>query len=365
MLVASQGDIRIEAWNASKGLDYRCPECAEEVILKQGQKVIHHFSHRAKSNCSSGETMSHLLGKRVLHESFAGRAGFSAHVEFPIETLHGDRRADIIVADQRNEMYALEIQHSPIDVDMLYKRSLSYMSIGIRPIWIPFLKPSERQEIFEHRDHEGVAWLDKTVLSPWMKWIHAFNYGHLWLFDEVDRVLWKATKQPHHLLMESDWNGGYSYRRKSKRWSDLKLEGPYLPSELELKPTSRAMHHRMSGGMNFPSGKSATLEPIKRTGAAKRLKELLAENRFQRDINARRLHLREIWARGDEFQWWHFVYNDNDRHTGLSRDERMTLYERRKSLFDIHPYGNGMPEKDWDEIKHIDTKLRINRGEDF
>lgn len=46
-----------------------CPSCGEELIARKGKKVIHHFAHKSKINCSYGyQTSLHLLAKEILLE---------------------------------------------------------------------------------------------------------------------------------------------------------------------------------------------------------------------------------------------------------------------------------------------------------
>lgn len=46
-----------------------CPGCGEELIAKKGNKMTHHFAHKANSECLSGyQTSLHLLAKDILLE---------------------------------------------------------------------------------------------------------------------------------------------------------------------------------------------------------------------------------------------------------------------------------------------------------
>ena len=55
--------------NAIKGEKYKCFECNDDIIFKKGVKVIPHFSHKPKSNCSyfsNGESDEHKNAKIIL-----------------------------------------------------------------------------------------------------------------------------------------------------------------------------------------------------------------------------------------------------------------------------------------------------------
>jgi ribosomal protein L37AE/L43A len=48
---------------------FTCMECEEEVILKQGTQLRHHYAHKAEGRCvASGESALHALGKYIFKE---------------------------------------------------------------------------------------------------------------------------------------------------------------------------------------------------------------------------------------------------------------------------------------------------------
>jgi hypothetical protein len=58
--------------NAIKGQRYECPECNEELILKKGNKRVHHFSHKKNSSCTyldkPSESYQHLGAKHLIRD---------------------------------------------------------------------------------------------------------------------------------------------------------------------------------------------------------------------------------------------------------------------------------------------------------
>ena len=47
-----------------------CPQCGGRLVAKKGQKVIHHFAHHVKQDCTYGyQTSLHLLAKEILDEA--------------------------------------------------------------------------------------------------------------------------------------------------------------------------------------------------------------------------------------------------------------------------------------------------------
>lgn len=112
MLVANLGGMRIDSASAKRGPEYRCPKCSGIVILKQGRKVIEHFAHKPPTDCSwaTGETRAHLEAKALVQAALTGR-GLKAEVEFVVNTLPGDRRADVMAWSPKGLQIAFELQH--------------------------------------------------------------------------------------------------------------------------------------------------------------------------------------------------------------------------------------------------------------
>lgn len=85
MLVAQLDTRRIEAREAARGPDYRCPECGRMVILKKGRIVTHHFAHKPPVDCAwgRGESHAHREAKTLFRDEFA-RRGYRTEVEHEI-----------------------------------------------------------------------------------------------------------------------------------------------------------------------------------------------------------------------------------------------------------------------------------------
>ena len=92
MLIAEQGGTRKIATYSHKGEPYFCPECKEEVVLRKGKILTHHFAHKSTSNCSrsKGESKEHLRAKILIYE-WALAKKMNCELEMPLETPLGKR----------------------------------------------------------------------------------------------------------------------------------------------------------------------------------------------------------------------------------------------------------------------------------
>ncbi len=97
MLTAELEGNRIDALTAERGPSYFCPKCKDEVVLKKGRKVVHHFAHKPPTDCTwaKGETRAHMESKVLVADAFKKR-GLRAELGFVVKTLPGDRRADVM-----------------------------------------------------------------------------------------------------------------------------------------------------------------------------------------------------------------------------------------------------------------------------
>jgi len=115
--------------------NFYCPICREEVVLRLGNKRIHHFAHKKDSLCRmeyEPESAYHLQGKKDLF-IWLKNQGLTVEVEPYIQRIH--QRPDILVRKGR-KTYALEFQCSPISEELFQKRTSSYLKAGIHPVWI-------------------------------------------------------------------------------------------------------------------------------------------------------------------------------------------------------------------------------------
>lgn len=261
MLVALLEQQRIVAAGAKKGPTYYCPGCAQEVILRQGRKVIHHFAHKPPVSCSwaMGETKLHLRAKELFYEFFKGQ-GRQVDIELPLAARQ--LRADVFVTGNNNQQVAFELQHSSIGPTEIEQRTSLYFQHGITLIWIPLFRPDKLD--FE-RSKDGMI-VKRYSPKPFERWIHGFNFGHIWYFDPENSHLWHGKFEKSMIdVPVSEWyeSGGEhvsvgGYERISKRWKKLMLCGPY-PLEAVVFKIKRREESRF-GTHWYPGGNILSIE---------------------------------------------------------------------------------------------------------
>lgn len=266
MLVANLGDMRIDAASAKRGPEYRCPKCSGIVILKQGRKVIEHFAHKPPTDCSwaTGETRAHLEAKALVQAALTGR-GLKAEVEFVVNTLPGDRRADVMAWSPKGLQIAFELQHTAIDLNEIEARASSYGRAGIAQIWIPFLK----DVVWKDGEPRHGGWfVERYSPRPFERWVHGFNGKHgLWMYDPAKKEFWLGRMAGHQIYVEeTTWyseggeeNYGGGFNRWSKRYKELTLEGPHKADKLLIKVEARKAF--ATKDYTWPAGRIARLIP--------------------------------------------------------------------------------------------------------
>lgn len=251
MLVAHLNGERVIASRDGKpGLDYRCqnPECRRpEMILKPGRLVSAHFAHKVASGCewAKGETQEHMEAKYDLAAALAAR-GYRAEVEFCVEVLPGDRRADVMLWNADGRRTAIELQHTPIGLPEIERRAFSYAEAGIAQIWVPFLRPGAFTNAVPREG--GKLFVSQFSPRPFELWAYGFAFNELWFYDSDRKNLWRGRLDEHKLWMPGgEWpvEGGDTestrgYHYSSKRWRDLTLWGPYSVDRLQLRTRRRS-----------------------------------------------------------------------------------------------------------------------------
>mgnify|MGYP002656228849 FL=1 len=136
-------EILMNARNANRNCDYKCPHCQNKVILKKGPMKISHFAHvhRNSNFCDKGETYEYYMFKYELAQQL-DKLDYHVVIEPYISQCY--QYPDLII----NNTIAIEIQFSNITIDNIKKRSDGLAHIGFDVIWIiGKLKYNERTKI--------------------------------------------------------------------------------------------------------------------------------------------------------------------------------------------------------------------------
>lgn len=262
MLVALQGTVRTHAASASKGPTYHCPGCRQEVTLKKGVKVVHHFAHKPPVSCAwaAGETLAHLGAKNLFLNHFAAQ-GYEADVEYPI----GSQRADVHVVGSNGTQYVFEMQHQPITSEEIAARTDAYFQAGAVVTWLPLIDIAKMAPKAK-KTADGYV-IERYTPKPFERWLHGFHFKELWFVDASTGMLWRGQFDAAMLdVPYSEWHvsgggtesaGGYT--RFSKRWRKLTLVGPYPLGSITFGRQSRAAC--VFGGHRYPAGARVTMTP--------------------------------------------------------------------------------------------------------
>lgn len=226
---------------------------------------MHHFAHKPPITCDlgAGETQQHLLGKELFRRHFAGK-GYWVEVEYPLAERGIQLRADVLTAPRPNARRAFEIQHTPLDVREIERRTCEYLTLGIPVLWIPVLRPDRCAPVAVE---DGLA-IARYPARPYEHWIHGYGQETVWYFDPAAECLWRGTFSPYVLdVRGSRWYDRDGHERSagaapraSKRWRQLTLRGPYALERLEF----RTQHRRASGapGHRYPAGPMIVAQPV-------------------------------------------------------------------------------------------------------
>ncbi|MFN0065944.1 MAG: competence protein CoiA [Chlamydiales bacterium] len=121
---------RVQATEASRGLNYTCPECGGVVRLRGGQHRQLHFYHlHPPRECrQSGKSLMHLHMQLRLQKIISPEKSV---IEHPFPSI--GRIADVVWPAEK---LLFEVQCSPISADELTARNRDYASINYRVIWL-------------------------------------------------------------------------------------------------------------------------------------------------------------------------------------------------------------------------------------
>jgi Competence protein CoiA-like family len=269
MLVALIEGNRITAAAAQRGGAFHCPSCNKTLVLKKGRVVIHHFAHKPPILCdwARGETLAHLEAKSIVHAALAAR-GVRAELEFSVETLPGDRRADVMAWSPKGQIIAIELQHTSISAEEIAERAFAYARAGAAQMWIAFLAPSVWKEALDKGD--GTWLVRRFAPKQFELWIDGLTAkAGRWMYDPQSKQFWLVKLMPHEVHEEETiWyapGGIEHYRpartRVSRKYRDLVLTGPYQLDALRIALRRRKAFTTKAG--RWPAGVIASFVPIR------------------------------------------------------------------------------------------------------
>lgn len=134
--------------NAQKGIDYYCPACKAKMIMKCGDIVAHHFSHKARKLCDPWYKDRMSDWHRKLQSMFPE--------DCQEVTVWNDSHSEVHFADvmfsYKGTGHVLEFQHSPITRKEFISRSSFYLGLGYKLTWIFDFCECEKPKKFYTRE---------------------------------------------------------------------------------------------------------------------------------------------------------------------------------------------------------------------
>ncbi len=146
--------ISIDEVISGKDCGCVCPVCGAQLIARKGKIKVHHFAHYNSNECENyGESMLHLLAKKILEEkkyiivpSFSIKAGDYSEKKkiffekISVERSFKDIRPDIIAWKNSSSFCFIEITVTHgVDEDKLLKikdYNISTLEINLRDYYI-------------------------------------------------------------------------------------------------------------------------------------------------------------------------------------------------------------------------------------
>lgn len=189
----SREEVLAEEVELSDGPFY-CPACREQLILKQGRKVVAHFAHWPDADCeytNEGESEEHRLAKREIRQALLQVPGVT---DIRLERYLREVRPDVSFV-VNGQLVAIEIQLSQLSLKKIEGRTKSYARKNIAVLWMPLFSMELLEARYAPRD--------------WERYLHRMYYGKVYYWFEG--LLMQPVKFGEYLL-EPDWWSGKRYR---------------------------------------------------------------------------------------------------------------------------------------------------------
>ncbi|GEM_PF-2144326 len=196
---------------------FYCPVCREQVMLKQGLKVVAHFAHYSDSTCTYAgerESVQHQQAKLDIYQALLQASGVSeVRLERPLQ----DARPDVSFALEK-QLVAIEVQVSQLSRDDIARRTIAYARQDIAVLWTPLFS--------------GDFFSRRYAPKDWERYLHRMYFGKVYYWLKGLKVV---PVRFDEYQLEPNWYAGV---RRSKRYVTPTL----LPdrSLLDLAPVWRS-----------------------------------------------------------------------------------------------------------------------------
>lgn len=209
-----------------------CPACGEPLVAKKGNKMTHHFAHKAEHNCEYGyESSLHLAAKDILsktkkftlpavylefQESYKEKELISESKEIEIDIVKLEKRFGALIPDvvlySRDKCLFVEIfvTHK-IDEEKLIK--LQKENISTIEIDLSKCEKTISKEELENillSDHESKSWKFNALAAKYTKkFLQACEELKTKLYGRYERIgncPIKNIKWPGKLFVNPDYD---------------------------------------------------------------------------------------------------------------------------------------------------------------
>jgi len=169
----SDGHIVTAYFAKKEDAPFVCLDCRDEVILKNGRRIVSHFAHANPIACkfAEGESDEHRRCKIEIFKALVAQPNVSDLVlERPIGTVRPDVSGYI-----NGVKVAIEVQISFLSIETIMRRTIDYHQRGIYVLWLL----------------QWTSELDSGRYSPrpWERWIHAAYFGRVYYWTHGASVV--------------------------------------------------------------------------------------------------------------------------------------------------------------------------------
>lgn len=246
-------------------INYYCPECGSELILRQGTKNIWHYSHKSSEMfCNwlkgGGESIIHQTMKATVKEIIERDNNC---LKSELEWKLGNRIADYYfeVKDRygNRKKVAVECVHKHTNIDVFREKTEYYAKHNIHVLWVFNLSRFlEDKSFFKH----------EMTINEIIRECHTMYFGRVYAVDLVDKVIYgihlnsaKRWVDEKTLIDWDSWDGHsdpnelaytvggyYSYTKSVKEISPVLLFEFIIDSFSKVRPDKWLPYNRSPTG---------------------------------------------------------------------------------------------------------------------
>ena len=161
----------VEAASVERGPKYVCPVCADELVIKKGRIVVHHFAHRPPVTCEAGKGETpRTFPQSECSSMYSARGASTQSPRCPCSHVKATavQMSSLRIRTGSKDLRSRS-EHTPIEQDAILRRTNTYLVADVSVIWVAMLDPA-RCKGARYISGTDIVHVERYAAKSWERW---------------------------------------------------------------------------------------------------------------------------------------------------------------------------------------------------